>query len=409
MARSLSLAAYRAYVKRGPVPDYTPVRARPKGELVWAHATSPTRLVALVDLTGRLAAQRGAITILITYDPALVSQKRIDKLTISQKELITEALPADHPATVARFLDHWAPDVCLWTGGFLRPNMVLNAADRKVPLFLIDASENGFDSRKERWFPEVTRQLLKCFSVIMAQSDTARQRLLKIGLNPKSVELTPLLRPGGQALPCNMDELDDLANQLAGRPIWLAADVQPDEVDLVLQAHRTAARLAHRLLLILVSATPNEKLADRVASQGLRVSNWAHGNAADELTQVLVVDSPDDLGLWYRLAPLAFVGSSLVSGYGGRNPFVAATLGSAILYGPNVGDHLDSYSRLASAGAARIVKDADGLGTSVLRLIAPDLAASMAHAGWEIVSEGAELTDRVVDLMQDALDAETSQ
>jgi 3-deoxy-D-manno-octulosonic-acid transferase len=85
MARSLSLAAYRAYVKRGPVPDYTPVRPRPKGELVWAHATSPTRLVALVDLTGRLAAQRGAITILITYDPALVSQKRIDKLTISQK------------------------------------------------------------------------------------------------------------------------------------------------------------------------------------------------------------------------------------------------------------------------------------------------------------------------------------
>ncbi len=69
-----------------------------------------------------------------------------------------------------------------------------------------------------------------------------------------------------------------------------------------------------------------------------------------------------------------------------------------------MGDHLDAYSRLAAAGAARIVKDADGLGSAVLRLIAPDLAASMAHSGWEVVSEGAEVIDSVIDLVQSALD-----
>ncbi|MEP5087812.1 MAG: 3-deoxy-D-manno-octulosonic acid transferase, partial [Paracoccaceae bacterium] len=169
-------------------------------------------------------------------------------------------------------------------------------------------------------------------------------------------------------------------------------------------AHRQAARRAHRLLLIVVPADLNSQLPAQIAAQGFSVADWSLGKLPDDGTQVLVADSPDDLGLWYRLAPLAFIGSSLIPGYGGRDPFAAAALGSAILYGPNVGDHLEAYSRLAAAGAARIVKDADGLGTAVLRLIAPDLAASMAHSGWEVVSEGAALTDKVIDLVQTVLD-----
>jgi 3-deoxy-D-manno-octulosonic-acid transferase len=64
------------------------------------------------------------------------------------------------------------------------------------------------------------------------------------------------------------------------------------------------------------------------------------------------------------------------------------------------------YSRLAKAGAARIVKDGDTLGTAVSRLISPDQAAAMAVAGWDVVSQGADLTDRVIDLVHATLDGE---
>ncbi|MFC6641884.1 hypothetical protein [Sulfitobacter profundi] len=37
-------------------------------------------------------------------------------------------------------------------------------------------------------------------------------------------------------------------------------------------------------------------------------------------------------------------------------------------------------------------------------MIAPDQAATMAHAGWDVISEGAELADRVIELIQDSLD-----
>jgi len=408
MGPSLSLAAYRAYVKRNPAPKYEPVCLRPKGELIWAHATNSARLVALTDLCGRLAAQRNGLQVLITYDSERVSENTARKAAESFDLSNIEPVPSDHPASVDKFLAHWAPDACVWTGGFLRPNLILASAERAMPMFLIDASENGFDSRKERWFPEVSRRLLSEFSGVMAQSDAARRRILKLGLEPDDVLLSSQLQPGGQVLPCDLDELNEMTNQLAARPVWLAAEVQADEIDLVLMAHRQTARLAHRLLLILVPASESPDLAARVAAQGFRVADWSQGTMPDEITQVLVVDSPNELGLWYRLAPLAFVGSSLVSGHRGKDPFSAAALGSAVLYGPNVSDHIDAYTRLSTAGAARIVRDADGLGTAVLRLIAPDFAASMAHAGWEVVSSGAELTDHVIELVQNALDMETA-
>ena len=404
MGPSLSLAAYRAFVRRGPTPNYTPSRPRPNGELVWAHATSATRLTALVDLGGRLAILRGNLHVLITCDPDLVPAAACARAGKIQDACFTEILPADHPATVAQFLDHWSPDACVWTGGFLRPNLNLETVVRKVPEFLIDASADGFDSRKERWFPEVSRRLLSEFSAVMAESEDAKQRLISLGLSAEDIQLTAPLRAGALPPPCNQTEFDAFASHLLGRPVWLAAEIQPEEVPRILTAHRQAARRAHRLLLIMVPASANEHLAAQVAAKGFPVADWSAGTLPDDGTQVLVANSSDDLGLWYRLAPLAFLGSSLVPGYGGRDPFAAAALGSAILYGSNVGDHLEAYSRLAAAGAARIVKDADGLGTAVLRLIAPDLAASMAHSGWEVVSEGAELTDRIIDLVQSALD-----
>ena len=98
------------------------------------------------------------------------------------------------------------------------------------------------------------------------------------------------------------------------------------------------------------------------------------------------------------------MGSSLISGHGGRDPFEPAALGSAILYGPNVSRYLPAYSRLASAGAARIVRDAETLAGAITRLSAPDQAALMAHAAWEVSSDGAEATDRLMNLVQDVLD-----
>lgn len=398
MAQSLGLAAYRAYVRRAQPEPYVAKSARPHGELLWIHAAEDGSLATVLDLARRLVAHRYGLHVLITC---------VAKTDLTCDHITVSAPPSEHPNDVAAFLDHWHPNVGLWLWGDLQPNLILKAAEMGIPLYLANAGQDGFDSRRERWLPEVARDVLSHFEAILVRSDAAMARLSKLGRHLDTLEQTAALLPGGQALPYVHSDFDDLGQVLSGRPVWLAASLQPNEVSVVLAAHRHALRLSHRLLLVLNPASEGqtEDCLRQLAAEGLRTARWEDGDTLDDNCQVLLATAQDELGLWYRVAPLSFLGRSLSSGHGGLDPYQAAALGTAILYGPNVGRHLSSYSRLAAAGAARIVNDAGALGVAVARLISPDHAASMAMAGWDIVSEGAAVTDHVIDLIQTALDA----
>ena len=136
----------------------------------------------------------------------------------------------------------------------------------------------------------------------------------------------------------------------------------------------------------------------------MRYVEWNEGGLPDETTQVILADDPEDLGLWYRLAPITFMGSSLITEAFGSDPNEPAAHGSAILYGPNVRQYLETYSRFAKVGAARIVRDSATLAVAVQRLIPADQSAAMAHAAWDVATQSAAIMDRIVAMILDALD-----
>ena len=70
-----------------------------------------------------------------------------------------------------------------------------------------------------------------------------------------------------------------------------------------------------------------------------------------------------------------------------------------------LGPHVDAFTRLMNAGAARIVNDTASLGRAISQIIAPDHAAQMAMAGWDVVTRGADSLDRIISLVQSRLDA----
>ncbi|MEP5731571.1 MAG: glycosyltransferase N-terminal domain-containing protein [Sulfitobacter sp.] len=408
MARSLGLTAYRALTRRGNVPSDPPATPRPDGELVWLHAGEVSNLVAVQNLAARLVASRPGLSILITVpdDHAIsATPPHLDK------NILQMTVPGEHPANVNAFLDHWAPNAGIWVWGGLRPNLILAASERACPLVLIDADGSGFDKRHSRWLPDVTRQILSTFDCIFARSDIGKKQFEQMGISPDQLEQTSPLLAGGQVLPCIDSDLSDLAGTLGGRPTWFAAQVLAQEIPIVLSAHQMASRMSHRLLLLLQPANAAEvdSAVDLATERGLNVVRWAEGQFPDETTQVMLSDTQEDQGLFFRVAPVSFLGSTLFPGSISCDPMNVAALGSAVLYGPKVREYMHSYSRLAAAGAARIVNDADALGTAVTNLIAPDHAAAMAHAGWDVISRGAELADKVVDLIQDILDLEMAR
>lgn len=401
MSRSISLAAYLAYARRGPARPYSPSRARPSGPLFWAHAADSGHAGALLQLFDRLRLYRPQLSLLMTSPEAPPATLYWDR-----DEVIFEQLPEDTVATAEAFLDHWQPDIALWTSGGLQPALLDRAAEMRIPMALADATETALARPAWRWFPDLPRALLRQFDFVMARDEASARFLRRMGVPESKVSVTGPLLEGTVSLPYTESDRADLAATLLGRPIWLAAMIRPEEVETVLAAHREISRFSHRTLLIVVPEKPEETAPFLAAldDAGMRHKVWSEGALPDETTQVILADTRGEMGLWYRLAPITFLGSSLVSGAHGYDPNEPAAHGSAILYGPNIRRYLTSYSRFAEAGAARIVRDAETLAAAVKRLIPPDQSAAMAHAAWEVASRSAALTDRIADLLNDRLD-----
>lgn len=404
VTRLLGLPGYMAMAHGAPgdaSAEVPPPPPRPAGELVWGHAGGSGRIQALLALAERLRAQRPGTVFLITT-AADVDSPEPDP----PEGVIIRPAPPEHIPAIEAFLSHWAPDLCIWTEGTPRPALVECAAAAGTPMILADADEAGLAALRRRPWPDPARTVLRRFKTILAANADAVRRLDRLGVPQARVQLAGRMQEGTGAPPCAEDAHAQLEAAIGWRPVWLAAMVQPAEIDTIAAAHRASLKSAHRRLLIVVPDRGDDHAAIAAAldQQGWRVAHWPHGALPTEATQVLLADAPGEAGLWYRLAPVTLIGSSLVPGHGGRAPYAAAALGSAILHGPNVGDHRAAYDRLAGAGGARMVRDAGTLAAALTQISAPEQAAAMAHAAWEVVTGGAEATDRLIALAQDMLD-----
>ena len=124
----------------------------------------------------------------------------------------------------------------------------------------------------------------------------------------------------------------------------------------------------------------------------------------DGETEVFLADGGGEYGLWYRLAPVTFLGGTLLGEGCSRDPLEAAALGSALITGPKAGAHGAAHQRLARARAVRSILTPADLADAAGDLLAPDRAARLAQAAWAASSDGAEATDQVLAAIRAVMD-----
>ena len=399
MAYSIGLTLYNLAAR--PVtaaPDPRP--ARPGGSLVWVQCPEAECLPAMLELARRLIEDDG-VGVLLTLD--------VERPPALPTEALVQVAPLDFPRNVAEFLDHWKPDVAVFAAGEVRPALIHEAALRKVPMLMVEARAPHLMPGREGWYPGLIKTSLAAFRRIHAVDDGAARALRKAGADPEHLQVTGRMEEGSAALAYVESDRAGLAQLLATRPVWLAADVTEAEEPAIIAAHREVLKLAHRLLLILVPQDPDRAptLSQKMeAEEGWRVACRRSDQDPDTETEVYVVEGGAEYGLWYRLAPVTFLGGSLDGAGCARNPMEAAAMGSAILYGPRSGGYGAVYGRLGAARAARMVGSAADLALALGDLLAPDRAARQAQSAWTISSDGAEVTARVMDLIRNILDGQ---
>lgn len=385
---------------RRAVDDQIQHAVRPDGKLLWIHATSVERLIALRDVAVRLCGFYEDLSVISTWEANVRAPA-----ALNPTEIAAGTLPEDLPSEMRQFLDQWSPDLCIWAGGNLRRTLTRYLAEADIPTLLSDIENDELPNRASRWWPDHRARLLNSFSAILSPSQQVAESLQRTGIPAHRVTVTGPLSQSPVPPSCAHEDLNDMQSVLAGRSVWLATHVKLEELTSILNAHRKALKLLHRLMLIVSLDNWADLEAARaiIRGSGLSFADWDTGEEPSETNQVLLSDS-DDLGLWYRVSPVTLVAGSLERRFAGNSPLDAAALGSAILYGKGISDHISVYRALRETGAAVQVRSMGELADEVIRLSSPDVVAEMALAGWTFVTQGSRTTDRLLEIAQDLLD-----
>lgn len=376
---------------------------RPKGLLVWFHAASVGESLSLLLLIEQMLDEFPDLNVLVTTgtrSSAEVLEARLPG------EIIHQFVPLDVGPFVRRFLDHWQPDLAIWTESELWPNLITQTARRGTQMVLLNARMSKVSHDRWRWLPNAAKGVLRQFSCIFAQDASTATFLRRLGAKRETLHVIGSLKESSGALPHDEAERLHFAGLLKTRPVWLAASTHPGEEEIAADAHVMALKTSHRLLLILAPRHPERapQIAEMLRNRGLSVAIRSEGREPDPSTQVYLVDTLGEMGLWYRLAPATFLGGSMVD-IGGHNPYEPAALGSAIIHGPFVTNAPDIYARLDEAEAAIKVRDYAELGRAVIDTLQPHHAAGLAHAAWEVTSSGAGATERALSEITEMIEA----
>jgi 3-deoxy-D-manno-octulosonic-acid transferase len=367
-------------------------RPRPAGRLAWVHCASVGEAVSVLALIDRLLADRRDLSVLVTTGTVTSAKLLAQRLP---QRAFHQYVPVDRAEWARRFVAHWRPDLALWVESELWPNLIGALAEARVPLVLLNGRMSDASFQRWRRVPFMIRPLLQSFALCLGQDPAQTARFAALGAN--AARTLGNLKFAAAPLPVDEKALAAMRQAVAGRPAWIAASTHPGEDELAAEVHRRLAPTHPALLTVIVPRHPNRgpAVADALKARGLAVARRGAGEAVGAAA-VYVADTLGELGLFYRLAPLAFVGGSLVP-LGGHNPLEPAALGAAVLAGPHTHNFAAVTQEMKAAGGLIEVADAPALADAVGRLMGePARRAEVAAAGQRVARARAHVLEAVL-------------
>jgi len=338
---------------------------RPDGPLIWLHAASVGESLSMLPLIDSLLASDDRMHLLMTTGTVSSAGLMAQRLP---ERAFHQYVPVDRASYVRRFLDHWKPDIALWAESEFWPNLILETQRRGVPMILVNGriSPKSFDGWQR--FPGVIGRLLRDFALCLGQTDEDADRLRQLGApNYKCLGNLKFAVP---PLPADTEELIRLEQQMSGRPRWLAASTHAGEEEIVAEVHKEISNNHPGLLSILVPRHPTRgsEIADLLRQAGCSVAQRSKEEPVTPETDLYIADTMGELGLFFRLSDIAFMGKSLVP-LGGQNPLEALRLECAVIHGPHMANFQKITEDLASTESARLVDNGTMLSQAVDELL----------------------------------------
>lgn len=335
-----------------------PSRLRSGNGLIWVHAVSVGELLAVAPLVERMLQEWPDKAVLITNTTPTGSEQT-QKLFGGRVEHTW--FPFDTPLVTGAFLRHWSPQLVVMVETEIWPNIMASAREQGIPVALVNARLSARSARGYARLGDFTRETLKGFSLIAAQSKSDDRRFRRIGADPDAMQVVGSIKFDID-LAARRGQLEviksELGSDIKSRPLWAAASTHPGEEQLVIDAYQALTQRGIATRLLLAPRHPNRtadiiKLLEKAGLSYQRRSEQLPVNVG---TDVLIIDTLGELSAFLGLADAAFIGGSLVP-RGGHNPIEAAAWGCAVITGPHVINFATIVRDMERGGAIRVVVD----------------------------------------------------
>ena len=373
-------------------------RVPPGQPLIWLHAVSVGETRAAAPLVRALQARHPGHAILLTH---ATPTGRATGAELFGNSVLQSYLPYDFPPLVRLFLRRVRPAMGVIMETEIWPNLYAACAQRKIPLFLVNARLSEKSARGYGRFRALAAPALRSLAGIAAQTEGDARRLRELGA--ERVNISGNVKFDVTPPPDSDERARGLRETFAGRFVFLAASTREGEEALLLDA--LAGLEIPGLLLVLVPRHPQrfDAVAGLLEQRQLPYVRRSEARPLAKEIRVLLGDSMGELAAYYAAADLAYVGGSLLP-LGGQNLIEAAAAGCPALIGPHTWNFAEAAEQAVACGAARRVADVAELARSVAALYRrPEELQQMREAGLRFAAENRGATERVMELLEGAL------
>lgn len=376
-----------------------PSASRKKGTLIWFHSASIGETLLVLSLIEKVSKIFPNQNILLTTHT--VSSGKMVKSQLTEN-VVHQYLPYDLSPCVRRFLKHWQPSVGILVESEFWPVLISEANYQKIPLLVI----NGKMTRKSfhRWkrLPKFTQALFNKINLFLVQSPEIKSRLSELGVNPDKQVVTGQLKQESKPLSHDPEDFSNLNEYFQNKQVWVAASTHEGEEGIIAEAHvRLSSNTGNNIQLILVPRYPERgmEIAELLNSYGLNSVLRSKGELPGKPDTVYIADTMGELGLWYRLAKVSFIGGSLVH-RGGHNPYEPALLGCPIIHGKYYENFSVEYEQLEEQGGSQMVTNSKELARAIERALDPQNSISYINNA-KILGQGEnDAVDKTLDVIK---------
>lgn len=378
------------------------------GKRIWVHAVSVGEVHLTLELIRRLREQFNNCDIIVSATTTTGMGEWKKKLP---PEIETCFYPIDRRPWVRQALDAIRPEAIILSEAEVWPNFLWEAAERQIPVFLVNARISEKSYGRYSQFGFLFRPLFQLFARVGTQNASDAERLKRLGCSSTRIKVTGNMKfdaalSGSKHPALNVPQLFSDAGIDPDPIVLLGSSTHPGEEVILGEIYMELKKQHSRLQLVIVPrhferAQDAGKDLEKLGLQVAYRSDWKEGTSLREGSRpgCLIVNSTGELSTVTSHADLVFIGKSL-SARGGQSPIEAAAAGKAMIMGPNMQNFRAITRTFLEHQAAIQVPDKAALKQSIAQLLSDvDKRSTLGSKAKQVVDQNLGAVDRTLDML----------